>query len=327
KRVTKTLPKKAVTQNNKLIHVAAAVIEKNQQIFIAKRPDHVHQGGLWEFPGGKVEPEEHIEQALIRELQEEIGITPTRQEPLIQIQHDYPDKSVLLDVWKVTEFNGEAHGKEGQPVRWVSKDQLTDYQFPAANLPIILAAQLPSFYLITPQPEADKLEEFLSAFQRSLTPDNISLAQLRAKNLPAKQFEELAQAALAIAQRQKVRLYINCDLTTAQKLDLQYAHLSSPNLAKLSSRPENLHFAASCHTRQELELAHQYGADFAVLSCVNKTKSHPNVTPLGWNNFQQLSLHAKIPIFALGGLQISDLYAAKYHGAQGIAGITGFWQG
>ena len=83
----------------KRIHVVAAVIRSEGKILLSKRLDHVHQGGKWEFPGGKVETDEAVTAALVRELQEELAITPTDFQPLIQIHHDYPDKHIFLDVW------------------------------------------------------------------------------------------------------------------------------------------------------------------------------------------------------------------------------------
>jgi 8-oxo-dGTP diphosphatase len=135
----------------KRVHVAAAVIRDGSgQILIARRADTQHQGGLWEFPGGKVEADESVEAALARELHEELGIVVGATRPLIKVRHDYPDKQVLLDVWEVSAFTGEPHGAEGQPLAWVSPRDLSDYEFPAANQPIVAAAKLPAQYLITP---------------------------------------------------------------------------------------------------------------------------------------------------------------------------------
>ena len=128
---------------SKRVHVAVAVIsDKQGQILIAKRPDAVHQGGLWEFPGGKVESGESLKTALTRELAEELGIKLVSCEPLLKISHDYHDKEVLLDVWSVTAFTGEAYGREQQPIRWVAPKFLTDYDFPEANQPILKAISL-----------------------------------------------------------------------------------------------------------------------------------------------------------------------------------------
>lgn len=120
------------------IHVAAAVIlDSSGHIFVAKRLADAHQGGLWEFPGGKLESGERAEQALIRELEEELGIGIAAPEPFISIPFCYPDKSVFLEVFKVTEFTGEPFGKEGQETAWVTVAELQNLQFPAANLPIL----------------------------------------------------------------------------------------------------------------------------------------------------------------------------------------------
>ena len=128
-----------------VVHVAVAVLtvedKFEKKVLIAKRPDHVHKGGLWEFPGGKVEEGEAVLEALSRELKEELAISVLDAEPFLEVRHDYPEKAVLLDVWEVTRFSGCAVGNEGQPVAWISVDQLNGYQFPEANRPIIAELQ------------------------------------------------------------------------------------------------------------------------------------------------------------------------------------------
>lgn len=117
--------------------VAAAIFNKTGELFIAKRAVSAHQGGLWEFPGGKIESGETAQQALIRELKEEIGITALSISALIKVEHDYGDKRVSLDVYTVEQFSGSAHGAEGQETRWIQLVDITKYNFPAANQPII----------------------------------------------------------------------------------------------------------------------------------------------------------------------------------------------
>lgn len=124
------------------VHVAVGVISDGaNKILISRRAEHLHQGGLWEFPGGKVEAGESVRTALLRELAEELAIEVAGCEPLLTIAHDYNDKSVLLDVWWVDSFTGEPHGREGQPLRWVAADELRSLTFPAANAPIIDAIE------------------------------------------------------------------------------------------------------------------------------------------------------------------------------------------
>lgn len=126
-----------------MVEVAVGVIldAEHQRVLLSRRAAGAHQGGLWEFPGGKLEPGETIEAALCRELKEELAIEVRACEFLQLIKHDYNDKSVCLDVWLVTAFDGEPRPLEGQPLRWVSIDSLQEMQFPAANQPIIAALQ------------------------------------------------------------------------------------------------------------------------------------------------------------------------------------------
>jgi 8-oxo-dGTP diphosphatase len=122
----------------KVVEVAVGVIKRADKIYISKRADTLHQGGLWEFPGGKREQQESIEQALCRELLEEVNITVLEQQALMVIEHDYGDKKVKLDVRLVEQFLGEPSPQENQLAQWVNIDELNNYEFPQANLPIIM---------------------------------------------------------------------------------------------------------------------------------------------------------------------------------------------
>ncbi len=123
----------------KRIHIVAGIIfnQDKSQIFITKRPDNLHKGGFWEFPGGKVEEGESVEQAMTRELEEEIGIEVTEQHLFEHLEYDYPEKSLKFDFIVISNFNNEPYGKEGQEGRWVDIAKLANYQFPEANVPIL----------------------------------------------------------------------------------------------------------------------------------------------------------------------------------------------
>ena len=124
------------------VHVVVGLIFNSyNQLLIAKRPDHLHQGGLWEFPGGKVETKESAYIALIREFKEEVGIVVKQADSFMEIYHQYADKNVFLDIWISRHFDydgvGEIVGLEGQEVKWVAPADLKKYAFPEANQRII----------------------------------------------------------------------------------------------------------------------------------------------------------------------------------------------
>ncbi len=127
----------------KRVHIVAAIIynREKDKIYITKRPDHLHKGGFWEFPGGKVEQGEETEQAICRELFEEIDIKVVKLSHYAHLDYDYPDKSLTFDFYAVEEFNNEPYGKEGQQGEWVAIDQLKHYSFPEANLPVLEMVQ------------------------------------------------------------------------------------------------------------------------------------------------------------------------------------------
>jgi len=295
------------------------------QVLLARRPEHVHQGGLWEFPGGKLESGEGVEYALVRELHEELGLIPTVCRPLIRIRHDYPDKSVLLDVWRVDAWEGEPHGREGQPIQWVAPEALPARAFPLANRPIITAARLPDRYLITPGPGADE-EPFLAGLERCLD-GGTRLVQFRAKSLSDGGFRRLAGLALERCRRHGARLLLNSAPELVAAIGAHGVHLSGERLRGCGERPLGAEHwvAASCHNPEEVAHACRIGVDFLVVSPVAATASHPGAAPMGWSGLQALTERSTVPVYGLGGMATADLEMAWQHGAQGIAAIRGLW--
>ena len=310
------------------MHVAAGVLENARgEILVARRFDHAHQGGLWEFPGGKVEAGEDVRAGLARELAEELGITVDAARPLIRVRHDYPGRSVLLDVWRVTAWQGRIHGREGQELEWLAADGLPELLMPAADVPIVRAVRLPDSYLITPSPGADT-DGFLAALSASIEA-GVKLVALRAGKLPASDLAALVGRASLVCRARGARLLVNAGAELLEAGCADGIHLDSARLMTATARPvpEQALLAASCHDPRELAHAARIGVDFAVLSPVAATGSHPGASPLGWPRFRELVEGVNLPVFALGGMDPGDLDVAWEHGGQGIAAMRGLWKG
>ena len=309
------------------LHVAVGVIEEQGQILVTRRAEELHQGGKWEFPGGKVEPGETVEEALRRELEEELGITPQDIHPLIRIPWHYPDRHVLLDVWHVQRFSGEPHPREGQPMAWVSLSQLQELDFPVANHPIIHALQLPDTVLITPEP--DDREVFMNHLEGILKQGKVKLVQFRAKTLSASEYTEWARPLSDLAHGYDARVMLNGLQHRNAGFKADGWHLTSTQLMSMTSRADitNGLLSASCHNLNEIKQANRVGLDFILLSPVRKTKTHPDAEPLGWSRFGELADQASMPVYALGGMSVQDLTQARRQGGQGIAAIRSLWDG
>lgn len=308
------------------IHVVAGVLSDEEgRVLIARRADHLHQGGLWEFPGGKLERDESPRQGLARELWEELGITIGAIEPLIRIPHDYGDRRVLLDVYRVLDYRGIPRGCDGQALVWMTPDELDPALFPAADRPVIAALRLPKLMLITgPDPADPPL--FLTRLERALA-QGVRLVQLRAPELAAADYRALARLVWPLCRAYGARLLLNRPPEEVEGLARDGLHLNRRLLMTLKQRPGSARelIGASCHDPIELGRAVELGLDYALLSPVKPTASHPEAQPLGWQTFAEWIAPIPLPVYALGGLTPKDLDTAIAHGAQGIAAIRGLW--
>lgn len=312
---------------NVQVQVAVGALADPQgRILITKRPDHVHQGGLWEFPGGKLEPGETPLEALARELHEELGIRVLSSRPLIRVHHDYGDRQILLDVHRVSSYAGEPQSREGQPITWVHPDAMDPGAFPAADRPIISALRLPELYLITGEDPSDP-DLFTHRLCRALA-QGVRLVQLRAHGLSDADYARLAEGAFRHCERHGARLLLNRDPLLVRDLPCHGLHLTAWRLVEQEQRPPDTDrlVGASCHTAEELSRAARLGLDYALLAPVQATCSHPDARPLGWERFAALADRARLPLYALGGLCPDDLDMAFVHGAQGVAAIRGLWR-
>ncbi len=314
----------AVKHKLKPLTVVVAVIRNEQgQVLISQRAKHAHQGGLWEFPGGKIEAAESSQQALRRELLEEVNITIHSSKPLLKIHHHYPDLFVCLDVYSVTNYQGEAVGMEGQAIKWVDISCLGDLEFPEANKAIIKSLMLPRYYPIVDESigSADQMLSHLMA----LIEQGYTMIQWRVKSLEPSAYKAVTKKALALSRERQVILFLNTPIEMAVALSAQAVHLSTTTSKNLSAAlPENMLYAASCHSSEDIKQMHSLGVLFSVLSPVCRTESHPEAKPLGWSAFASMADKLSMPIFALGGMTLAKLETAVQNNAYGISGIRGF---
>jgi 8-oxo-dGTP diphosphatase len=306
-------------------HVVAGILrDESGRVLVAQRLPGKHLAGLWEFPGGKCEPGESAGAALRRELHEELGIEVGSSQPLIAVPWHYPGKSILLDVYEVPRWQGTAHGREGQALRWASMGELATLPMPPADRPVVAALRLPPHYPISPEPDADH-RAFLCTLHRVLDTGEKCI-QLRAKQADVTTLRALLPEVRTLVARAGASVLVNTHIDLAAEFGLG-VHLPADLLLRTTTRPLsfNCWVAASCHDARELAHAAAIGVDFVVLGPVLPTASHAGAAALGWNRFAELCAQAPFPVYALGGLTQSDLPAARSAGAQGIAGISAFW--
>lgn len=312
-----------------VVEVAAAVLQKEDGSFLlAQRPEGKIWAGYWEFPGGKLEPGEGAYHALVRELREELGIHVETAYPWVTRVFTYPHATVRLHFFRVTRWRGEPHPHEGQQFAWhlpsgsPAAGALAEPILPA-NGPVLRALALPALYAISNVRELGE-EGFMVRLQAALA-NGLRLVQLREKEMPREAVRALAQRMLPLLDACGAMLIINGDVALAQETGAHGVQLTAGQLASLKARPDVEWCAASCHTAGELRRAADLGCDFALLSPVLPTQSHPGEPALGWERFAEMLSGCPMPVYALGGLKLSDMETAWRHGAHGVALLRQAW--
>ncbi len=310
------------TESTPAITVVAAIIRgEDGRICLSKRPDNKHQGGRWEFPGGKVEQGEALSEALARELEEELGMTGATSSAFMTIAHQYDDLHVTLHFRDVRAWQGEPEGREGQRVQWFFPDELAGLRFPAANQPVVNAIQLPEQLVVAP--EDITLHELLVGI------DRLSGEQ---QGLYLRQWSTHDEVAAVVEQCQQrgVKVWLRAvdmqSVATAKALGVFALHFPGRTLAQLDERPVfDGVISAAVHDQAARDKADSLGLDMALVSPVLPTPTHPDKPALGWSQAELLMKGAPLACYALGGVAPRDLVNARDHGAVGVAGIRAFW--
>jgi 8-oxo-dGTP diphosphatase len=308
-----------------IIHAAVAVLVREDGcVLLAKRPEGKPWAGWWEFPGGKIEAGESALAALQRELREELGTQAIEVYPWLTRSFDYPEKTIKLHFFMVRRWQGEPYGREDQQLAWQNPGKLTVEPMLPANEPILGALSLAPIYAITNLEEMGE-QAFFTQLKIALDA-GLKLVQVREKQLPENELRIFSEKVIALAKPYAAKVLFNGDVEMARELGADGVHFSSAQLIVLKEKPKDLLCAASCHNSQELLHAQKLALDFVVLSPVLPTKSHLEVALLGWAKFSELIKNSSIPVYALGGLELTDLTVAWQSGAHGIAMQRAVWK-
>lgn len=314
----------------RLTRVSAAVIfrDDGREYLLAQRPPGKAYAGYWEFPGGKVETGESFAQALVRELQEELGMTVTAMTPWITRHFVYPHARVEIRFFRVTAWTGDLHPHEHTGMTWLETrgmaggkdlEQMPVSPVLPANTPILRALALPPVYAVT-NAGAVGVDAELARIARARP----MLVQVREKTLSDSDRRDFARKVIDIVHGYGGYVLLNGGADEGLAVGADGVQLTSAALMACEQRPDLPLVFASCHTPEELLKASSLGLDAVVLGSINSTPTHPAQAPLGWENFARMIEGCALPVYAIGGMTVADVAEAQARGAQGVAMLRGW---
>lgn len=292
-----------------IVKVAIGLLFSHARVLVGFRNSQQHQGNKYEFPGGKIEKNESPQQACQREILEEVGIHISEWLPWDQIRHEYEDVIVELNFFY--SYVDDSLLKNIQsPWSWVSRHELKKLNFPEANQNIIKRLQWPDFIKISADiNEIKDLDEHHILYYR---PQNepISLHDLA--------YDHFSKIMMNLVYAQK--------LSREDQKQLAAIHIRQNQLYGL--HPNDLilgaKYLAACHDIDAVLYAQKLGCDAVLLSPIQKTQTHPDVLPLGFDGLKTIAEQTHLLVYALGGLKRHDLAQVRACQAYGVAGISGF---
>ena len=307
---------------NKLIKVVGGLIIQENKLLIAQRTKNSDHPLKWEFPGGKIKQNESPEDALKRELKEELGINIDGCSPWIIRHHSYEHASVRLHFFLVSQWSGDVIPQENQNIKWSDLRNPEVTPILEANSVIFKALSLPPIYAITNFSELK--DKFLIALKRKIE-NGLQLIQIREKSLEINDLIYFCKEIQKLTKNYDTSILLNSHIELAKDLGLDGVHLNSSQIYQDLSIPKGWIIGASCHTLEDLKMVEDKKYSFALLSPVKKTQSHPEVKPMGWEKFKQIINGFQIPIYALGGMTEYDKNNAYASGSIGIASQRAIW--
>ncbi|WP_374295279.1 8-oxo-dGTP diphosphatase MutT [Acinetobacter sp.] len=307
----------------KHIQVSIAIIRHKNQVLLGWRDENLHQGGCYEFAGGKLEARETPEHAVIREVQEEVDIDVMPLKRFASFQFDYSDRCLSLFFILCKVKNYAELDKMDQAWRWIDLDDVQNYQFPKANQAIIQRiswsrriAILNGDHTAKQQVHHDVVTIYLRQSDENLKSLLIDNPQLFVEKKVIVRWQDYQQLNDDL-QEKVFAIHLN----SQQLVDLAE---SVPQNNELPLSLQNKNLIGACHNENEIECANLIACDAIFISPVQATPTHPEQSGLGWESFSKLTAMAEMPVYALGGVGRDDLDVAKAYGAYGVAGIRDF---
>lgn len=308
-----------------ITEVAVAVMLRfDGKFLLAQRPPGKAYAGYWEFPGGKLEAGETAQQALVREIQEELGVRVTVAYPWLTHTFTYPHARVKLRFFRVLAWEGEPHPHEGQTLAWETAQDLSVTPLLPANGPILHALRLATVMGISHAGLTGEVE-FLHKIELAFK-SGLRLLQVREPTYSEQDLLGFAQRLRDLSEPYGVQMLLNTRPQIATQIKDAGLHLSAKRLLELQSRPDFLYCGASCHNPIELARAAELQLDYVVLGSVLATPSHPEAKGMGWDSVGDLIRDYPLPVYCIGGMRIHDLQEAWTRGAHGIAMMRGIAQ-
>lgn len=301
------------------------IVNQKGDCLLSCRPADKSFAGFWEFPGGKIESHESPEEALVRELREELNIEVIRFWPWFQRSYEYPHATIHLFFFRVIAWRGQLKGHEGQELRWVQPSLSQDFPTPLlpTNAQVLRDLQLPTVIGITQAEEIGPSPQ-LEAIDRACF-RGLRWIQVREKNTPFDLLTTWVKQVQATVRCWKGKVILNGTTSEAQALGVDGVHWTSERLWQATSRPADMWVSASCHTEADLEQAKRLGLDYVFLGPVLPTNSHPDTNLLGWSSFGKLVRESSLPIYAIGGQDSSTLLTVLKEGGQGWTSRSRVW--
>lgn len=292
------------------------------RVLMAERTPKQLSPGFWELPGGKIDPGESPQEAAIRELEEEIGIRALSLTPWIRYEHAFRVRRIRLHFFKVNQWVGTPHGREGQRVAWIDPGVPAVAPILPSVERVLNALALPPLYAVCRSVDYDSVSAMIERVKVGVR-QGLRLLQVRASDLSPDQRVALARRINAIVAPSGGRVMLVGSALEARRAGLSGVHTTAAQLRCLSSRPAVPLWLCSCHDDADLARAIQLGADAVVMSPVLSSAAHSERAPLGWEGLKRLSANATLPVYAQGGIDAAHLQTAQSAGAIGIA--TAHW--